>query len=134
MLVTQVSLAVLQCGEAVPSVSSDVCAPGDVHGKDPARQCRRRRRGGSTGPGLQSRLSGEIGSLGQEDAPPEKWQPTPVFLPEKSHEQRSLADYSPGHLKEPATTEHAWSLISFRVLCFVLGFVVFSAHVSPLLG
>ena len=24
-----------------------------------------------------------------------KWQPTPVFLPEKSHGQRSLADYSP---------------------------------------
>ena len=27
-----------------------------------------------------------------------KWQPTPVFLPGKSHEQRSLTDYSPwGH-------------------------------------
>ena len=25
-----------------------------------------------------------------------KWQPTPVFLPGKSHGQRSLADYSPG--------------------------------------
>ena len=24
-----------------------------------------------------------------------KWQPTPVFLPGKSHEQRSLAGYSP---------------------------------------
>ena len=72
MLVTRGSLAVLQCGEAVPSVSSDVCAPGDVHGKDPTRQCRRRRRGGSMGPRLQSRLSGEIGSLGQEDAPPEE--------------------------------------------------------------
>ena len=24
-----------------------------------------------------------------------KWQPTPVFLPGKSHGQRSLADYSP---------------------------------------
>ena len=23
-----------------------------------------------------------------------QWQPTPVFLPGKSHEQRSLADYS----------------------------------------
>ena len=23
------------------------------------------------------------------------WQPTPVFLPEESHEQRSLAGYSP---------------------------------------
>ena len=27
-----------------------------------------------------------------------KWQPTPVFLPGKSHEQRNLAGYSPqGH-------------------------------------
>ena len=24
-----------------------------------------------------------------------KWQPTPIFLPGKSHGQRSLADYSP---------------------------------------
>ena len=26
-----------------------------------------------------------------------KWQPTPVFLPGKSHGQRSLAGYSPWH-------------------------------------
>ena len=35
-----------------------------------------------------------------------KWQPTPVFLPEKSHEQRSLAGYSPWGCKRLATTEH----------------------------
>ena len=29
-----------------------------------------------------------------------KWQPTPVFLPGKFHEQRSLAGYSPWGLKE----------------------------------
>ena len=34
-----------------------------------------------------------------------KWQPTPVFLPEKSHGQRSLAVYSPKGLKESDTTE-----------------------------
>ena len=34
-----------------------------------------------------------------------KWQPTPVFLPEKSHGQRSLAGYSPWGLKESDTTE-----------------------------
>ena len=28
-----------------------------------------------------------------------KWQPTPVFLPGKSHGQRSLAGYSPRGLK-----------------------------------
>ena len=38
-----------------------------------------------------------------------KWQPTPVFLPEKFHGQRSLADYSPwgpeeSHTAEPLST------------------------------
>ena len=34
-----------------------------------------------------------------------KWQPTPVFLPGKSHGQRSLVDYSPWGRKESDTTE-----------------------------
>ena len=34
-----------------------------------------------------------------------KWQPTPVFLPEKFHGQRSLAGYSPWGHKESDTTE-----------------------------
>ena len=34
-----------------------------------------------------------------------KWQPTPVFLPEKSHGQRSLAGYSPQGQKESDMTE-----------------------------
>ena len=34
-----------------------------------------------------------------------KWQPTPVFLPETSHEQRSLAGYSPRGCKESDTTK-----------------------------
>jgi len=37
--------------------------------------------------------------------PLEKWQPTPVFLPGKSHEQRGLAGYSPWGRKESDTTE-----------------------------
>ena len=36
-----------------------------------------------------------------------KWQLTPVFLPGKSHGQRSLAGYSPCDCKESDTTEHA---------------------------
>ena len=36
-----------------------------------------------------------------------KWQPTPVFLPGKSHGQRSLAGYCPWVCKESDTTEHA---------------------------
>ena len=34
-----------------------------------------------------------------------KWQPTPVFLPGESHEQRSLVCYSPWGRKESDTTE-----------------------------
>ena len=34
-----------------------------------------------------------------------KWQPTPVFLPEESHRQRSLEGYSPWGRKESDTTE-----------------------------
>ena len=34
-----------------------------------------------------------------------KWQPTPVFLPGKSHGRRSLVDYSPWGHKESDTTE-----------------------------
>ena len=34
-----------------------------------------------------------------------KWHPTPVFLPEKCHGQRSLAGYSPWGNKESDTTE-----------------------------
>ena len=34
-----------------------------------------------------------------------EWQPTPVFLPGKFHEQRSLAGYSPWDHKELDTTE-----------------------------
>ena len=33
------------------------------------------------------------------------WQPTPVFLPEESHRQRSLAGYSPWSCKESDKTE-----------------------------
>ena len=36
-----------------------------------------------------------------------KQQPTPVFLPGQSHEQRSLAGYSPWGRKESDMTEHA---------------------------
>ena len=34
-----------------------------------------------------------------------KWQPTPLFLPGKSHGQRSLASYTPWGHKESDTTE-----------------------------
>ena len=36
-----------------------------------------------------------------------KWQPTPVFLPGKSHGQRRLEGYSPWGGKESEVAEHA---------------------------
>ena len=45
-------------------------------------------------------------SLDQEDPWRRAWQPTPVFLPEESPGQRSLAGYSPWGHKESDTTEH----------------------------
>ena len=41
-----------------------------------------------------------------------KWQPTPVFLPEEFHGQRSLAGYSPWGHKESDTTE--WLTIDYK--------------------
>ena len=42
--------------------------------------------------------------MGQEDPLEEEMATTPVFLPEKFHGQRSLADYSPrGHTESDMT-------------------------------
>ena len=51
--------------------------------------------------------TGDVGSIPGLGRFPwrKKHQPTPVFLPEKSHEQRSLAGYSPKGCKELDTTE-----------------------------
>ena len=45
-----------------------------------------------------------------------KWQPTPVFLPGKSHGQRSLAGYSPWHHKELDLTEQLTLSVSLEML------------------
>ena len=45
-----------------------------------------------------------------------KWQPTPVFLPEKSHGQKSLLGHSPGGCKELEATESTTSLSLFSQL------------------
>ena len=37
----------------------------------------------------------QVQSLGWEDPLEESWQPTPVFLPGKSHGEKSLPFYSP---------------------------------------
>ena len=51
-----------------------------------------------------------VQSLGGDDPLERKWQPTPVFLPGKSHGQGSLAGYNPwGHkgVTHDLVTEHA---------------------------
>ena len=40
-----------------------------------------------------------------------EWQPTPVFLPEESHRQRSLVGYSLWGCKESDTTEQLTLLL-----------------------
>ena len=49
-----------------------------------------------------------------------KWQHAPVFLPEKSHGQRSLADYSPWGCKESDTIEHTHITESLIIRLFFL--------------
>ena len=49
-----------------------------------------------------ARDAGDTGLIPELGRPPGggKWQPIPVFLPGKSHGQRSLAGYSPRGQKE----------------------------------
>ena len=62
-------------------------------GKDPACQCRRRKRHG---------LDPWVGKVRWR----RKWQPAPVFLPGKLRGQRSLVSYSLRGHKESDTTEY----------------------------
>ena len=65
------------------------CGTGD---KEPACQCRRHKKLG---------LSPWVGKIPCRRA----WQPTPVFLPGESHEQRRLVGYSSQGHEESDTTE-----------------------------
>ena len=64
---------------------------GDTSGKESASQCKRHR--GIFDPWVERNPSRK------------KWQPTPVFLPVKSHGQRNLVGYSPWDRKELGMTE-----------------------------
>ena len=54
---------------------------------------------------MRCRRETQVWSLGQEDPLEEEWQPNAVFLPGKSHGQRSLVGYSPWGDKESDMTE-----------------------------
>ena len=66
--------------------------PGGTSGKEPACQCRRRKR---------HRFSPWVRKIHWRRA----WQPTPVFFPGESHGQRSLVGYSLWDRKESDLTE-----------------------------
>jgi len=64
---------------------------------------------------ISCRRHGFNRSLGQEHPLEEEWHPTPVFLMAESHEQRSLAGYSPWGCKELDRTEWlSMYMLSFR--------------------
>ena len=57
-----------------------------------------------------------VQSLGWEDPLEKEWQPTPVFLPGKSHGQRSLVGYSPWGRKESDMTEQLHFFFTFTII------------------
>jgi len=57
-----------------------------------------------------------------------KWQPTPVFLPGKSHGQRILVDCSPWDHKESGTTEHTGTHSYFRLYLMIKTLTLFLRH------
>ena len=62
-----------------------------------------------------------VQSLGWEDPVEKEWQPTPVLLPGKFHELRSLISYSPWGRKESDMTERLhfhFSLSGFSSVLF----------------
>ena len=62
-------------------------------------------------PAVQETQEMWVRSLGQEDPLEEKMATHSIFLPEKSHGQRSLVAYSPKEHKKMDTSEHAlWPL------------------------
>jgi len=66
--------------------------PAEASSKEPACQCRRHKR---------CTFNPWVGMIPWRRA----WQPTPGFLPGRSHEQRSLVSYGPQDLRELDMTE-----------------------------
>ena len=76
-------------------------SPGGTSGKEPACQCRRRKK-----PGFDP----WVGKIPWRRA----WQPTPVFLPGESHGQRSLVGCSPWCCEESDATERRSAVEEWR--------------------
>ena len=83
--------------------------------------------GGSDSKASAYNAGAQVQSLGQEDPLEKEMQPTPVFLPGKSHGWRSLAGYSPWGCKESDTTEKIQFLSVYSCHLFLIS----SASVRP---
>ena len=62
----------------------------------------------------------DVGSIPGSERSPGKWQPTPVFLPGKFHEQRSLVGYGPQGHEGSDTDEHACTAQWFLVMATLI--------------
>ena len=74
--------------------------------------------GGSVIKNLPVKQEAQVLSLGQEDPPGSGSQHTPIFLPGKSHGQRSLEVYSPGSQKTETTEQLAKQQIVILYLTY----------------
>ena len=75
----------------------------------------------------------QIRSLDREDPLKEGRQPTPVFLPGKSHGHRSLVDYSPWGHKQSDTievTENAHIYVCVCVCIYIYIYIYMFSSVS----
>ena len=78
---------------------------------------------------MQETQETQIQSLGWEDSLEKEWQPTPVFLPGKSHDQRSVEGYSPRGPKKSDTTARTRAC---TIKLIVKGLPWLSSFVLPL--
>ena len=99
---------------------------GGTSGKEADCQCRRHKRQGLI--------------PAKEEALEKGMAAHPVFLPEESHGQRSLAGYSPWDHKESDTRGHSWSDLAqstchcrgnHRLLCFFQVWFLYSSFEEP---
>ena len=68
-------------------------------------------------PAMKDPQETRVWSLGQEDPLEEEMAifPAPIFLPGKSHGQRSLVGYSPWDCKKLDMTEHTQNKLNHRI-------------------
>ena len=95
-------------------------SPGGASGKEPTCQSRRYKRCG---------FNPWVGKIPWRRA----WQPTPIFLPGKSHEQRILAGYSPWGCTESDTTEATMFFIyKTYIYIYIYMYVLFLQQICKL--